>query len=73
MNIYELYGRLTEQHRNECLEHRKTLKLLGDIKRGATNIENVEVREDGWNILPPKDTLRITATETVEDQEQETA
>ena len=50
MNIYELYGKQTEQLEQLSEGFTKTLKLLRDIKDKKVNIKNVELSGGGWEI-----------------------
>lgn len=48
---------ILEEHRNllenESGAHRKTLALLQSIKQGEVLLSNVNVTDDGWQIMPP--------------------
>ena len=50
MNIYELYGKQTEQLEQLSEGFIKTLELLRDIKDKKVNIKNVELSDGGWEI-----------------------
>ena len=50
MNIYELYGKQTEQLEQLSEGFIKTLRLLRDIKDKKVNIKNVELSDGGWEI-----------------------
>lgn len=52
MNIYELHGRLIEQHSEEQRNHLLSLDLLGKLVRGEIDMSRVTMTENGWKLTP---------------------
>ena len=52
MNIYERFGRLTEQHDEELRNHRLSLDLLRGIADGKVDSARVKMNESGWTLAP---------------------
>lgn len=50
MNIYELYGRQTEQLEQLAEGYRQTLELLRNIKDKKVSIKDVELSDSGWKL-----------------------
>lgn len=66
MNIYEQYGRLTEQYQQECQAHQQTVGVLRALKLGQLSIDALTVGDDNsWQI----DAAGLPAIVTVEPSE----
>lgn len=52
MNIYELYGRLTETHHAEIAQHQKTVALLRSVCQGDIDPTRVRVEGSSWRVEP---------------------
>ncbi len=52
MNIYERFGRLTEQHDEEQRNHVLSLNLLRGIVEGKVDPARVKMNESGWTLVP---------------------
>ena len=53
MDIYERYGRKTEQLEQAIEAHLRTLGLLRAIKNGEVDINRVVIEESGWHLETP--------------------
>ena len=62
MDIYERYGRKTEQLERAIEKHLQTIGLLKSLKSGELTLDDVEVRDDGWEIK------RVSRTDPKEKQ-----
>lgn len=56
MLIYELYGRVAEQHAVECANHRRTIEVLADLQSGRLRPNQVEVDPIAatWKTFPER-------------------
>ncbi len=52
MNIYERFGRLTEEYDEEQRNHRLSLDLLRGIVDGKVDLSRVEMKDNGWKLAP---------------------
>ena len=52
MGIHEMYGRLAEQHGEECARHHRTIDLLRQIAAGEVDPGRLVVTEDTWTVIP---------------------
>lgn len=49
MNIYEMYGRQSEQYQDNIDAFLDTLQLLRDLKEGKYTLEQIVVEQKGWH------------------------
>ncbi len=52
MNIYEMYGRKAEEVEELGNGLRETLTLLEQLKSGQVRVEQMEVSDHGWSLIP---------------------
>lgn len=50
MDIYERYGRKTEQLEQVIEGHFRTLGLLKALKNGELTLNDIEVTDSGWEV-----------------------
>ena len=51
-DIYARYGKKQEQLEQAIEQHQQTLALVRALKTGEVSIDQVEVRDNGWRLLP---------------------
>ena len=56
MNIYEMYGRLSEKKLALDDAYKMTLELLRQLKSGEVDAHTLVVEETGWQIGEPDET-----------------
>lgn len=55
-NIFEMYGRLAEEHEAERLRHMETNKVLFKVKSGEISLDSLDVTEHSWTFTPEAET-----------------
>ena len=68
MDIYERYGRKTEQLEQEIESHLNTIGVLRAVKSGELPLDRLTVTPNGWHIDP----LETPEDEPVKDDKKET-
>lgn len=52
MNIYEMFGRMSEEKQANVEAFLETLELLKNLQMGKHSLDEIKVEQNGWNFKP---------------------